>query len=572
MPRSGTEVIDKAEREQSLLEPFHQLHGGPKYALPSAEPKRELPLHAKHVQVANIERISQLSQVTSPETQRKWNAALLWLSPSPYIDAEIATSTSHRRHQKVSTVSREDTKVLLDAKIIERAPRHRTGAPFIGLQFSVEEPAKHRRRSIMACYATNDMIKAVYTQKELTLPTVQEQQQQLLAVRGKVKALCFDLTASFFQFELQHETRRFFAFNTREGMFQYTRLPMGFTRSCDVLQAGLTVLAEAAVARMPAGVEVSFLVYVDNVRFIVEEEWAVRMGKEFRDVCGEAGITLNAEELNAPHFQGEFLSQGYSVIDKSAWIAKKAAPKLQEAREAILSDKTTWKTTRAAFGRIFWAMEVAGIQWANFFRVKDFYRRKCAEFVEGKFVEDSLTPLWPSAREEFTRLADILTGPSAKVRWVFLPEKPEVVLFTDASSTGYGGVLVAGKHTKTFRAVWADEEKALPINVLEAIATNRACQNFVNDIRGKDVQVVIDNAAERFCLQKGESKSFDLNAQIMSLLKSLKVCPTWSVIAIASAKNPADEPSRGLPIDQRKVKEAIPDCSRNGVVFRHRRC
>lgn len=566
---SGSEILERSSWEGIDRASYSQFDGGQWFDQSTKD--STLPLHAPQVPLAHLTVFDSLAQDVPKRAQLMWQSARKWLSAEPFKRVEAQWLKDHERKQRFSDFVTDDVNALISAKIVEPAPR--SGNLFLGSQFTVDELSKSRRRPIMACFNTNDMIKTFFTEKELTLPTIQQQQQQLLAVPGRVKALCFDLKASFFQFEVHPEARRFFAFKTRHGTYQYTRLPMGFTRSCDVLQAAVTILAEAAIARLPAEAAVSYLVYIDNVRFIVDENHAAAMGNAFHNVCKEANVTLNDELLNTPHFQGEFLSQGYNTIDKSAWIAKKQQPKLRDAIEVISADKSTWKSSRAAFGRIFWAMEVAGIQWGRFFRVKDFYRRKCAEFSAGKFSEHALTPLWPSAREEFSQLSALITGPSAKVRWSILPEEPEMILFTDASSSGCGAVLtVKSARAKTFKATWTEDEKLLPINVLEAIATCRALQTFSEDVRGKDLQLVIDNAAERFCLQKGESKSFLLNTHVTAILKRLTVCPSWSVTAIESAKNPADEPSRGTATDQKKVKEAIADSRRSGVVFRHVRC
>ena len=93
-----------------------------------------------------------------------------------------------------------------------------------------------------------------------------------------------------------------------------------------------------------------------------------------------------------------------------------------------------------------------------------------------------------------------LTDPSlADIKWwrdsvhsaynVVQHGKPEITLFTDASSSGWGAVM----GSTTSRGAWSPSEALHHINNLEMLAVLLALKAFCAHLDGKHVRVMIDN-------------------------------------------------------------------------------
>ena len=316
--------------------------------------------------------------------------------------------------------------------------------------------------------------------------------------------------------------------------------------------------------------------YIDGVRFVLPKRYELMLRQAFENITTGIGMRINQEPGNKPHKRGVFLSQSYDLSDPNrikCGIADKARTKVVEALDQLVAKNLTWASARAAFGRIFWAMEVLAIKWHSFYHLKDFYRRKASEFstssVRGARSAEESAPLiiWPSVLEELSALRSHLVDPLSHVIVTRLPGTPQVALFTDASNAGYGAVLrLAGGDWVPFRGRWSTAESGLSINVLEAKAANLAVIHFARELRGKDVHLVVDNTATKFSVIKGESRAFILNDEVSALHRRLRELKSWDVRYIESEANPADEPSRDLPLDHQKVRSAWRDCRRLGVV------
>ena len=88
-------------------------------------------------------------------------------------------------------------------------------------------------------------------------------------------------------------------------------------------------------------------------------------------------------------------------------------------------------------------------------------------------------------------------------------EKPNTVVTTDASLTGWGVVL----QNQTWKGTWTRHESNLHINELELITTIKALNLISTQIQGDQVQFLIDNKTTCcYINRQGGTKSIRMNA------------------------------------------------------------
>jgi hypothetical protein len=515
---------------------------------------------------------------------------MAWLSdPSLFRDAVQAASPDEYKDQGVSDVPSDDLQRLVESQVVERVDLR--SLPFVrggkrmpcGRQFSVVELIKRRRRAIFHPSFVNAAIKLYYPEKDFSLPTIPEQQAQLCAVstdanaHGAMKAVCFDMKASFYQFLLDPSVRDFFVFRANGGYYRYRVLPMGFTKSCVVVHRVLEMVARAAMCQLPPEADASMTVYIDNVRFLVRDNFAAVLRDRFQELCTRFGITLNKEQLNNPHDEGEFLSQAYAVSTATSSMSSKAKSKLKEAFEDLEGSDLRWSECQSRFGRLFWATDVLNIDWAPFYHLLKFYRIACIREKEDRLRGADRVNIWASAHDELKRLKEKVLG-NRPVSVRILPETPEITLFTDSSDNAYGAVLVRSDSPshETICRPWTPQELSSAratdgrriMVILEARALHLALHKFASTIADRDVRIVIDNASALGALRKGKSPAYVLNSEVQRIRALLGGASGWDVDWICSAGNPADEPSRLRQTIPEKIEKYMANCRRSGVVFR----
>ena len=142
----------------------------------------------------------------------------------------------------------------------------------------------------------------------------------------------------------------------------------------------------------------------------------------------------------------------------------------------------------------------------------------------------------------------------------------DVVLFVDASLSGWGAVLVHAGIVYSTGASWTEDEKS-NINVLEALAVGNAAAEFARFLAGNDVHIMMDNTSALSSLKKGSARSGALNSAVAHTLRQLGVAKprATTVTYIASRQNPADGPSRNKwEVDWTQLAQGLDNARRGG--------
>ena len=144
-------------------------------------------------------------------------------------------------------------------------------------------------------------------------------------------------------------------------------------------------------------------------------------------------------------------------------------------------------------------------------------------------------------------------------------------LAVDASTTGWGAVIISGKDfIEVLAEHWAPEMRERPIFELEVIAVCRAIAVAIQRSPGFFL-VAEDNTAAKHALNRLYSTNQAANAAIRMGLRDLLSThkSAIKVIGIRSEDNVADDPSRGKQVDEERLRKTIEvmKLAERGLVF-----
>ena len=157
---------------------------------------------------------------------------------------------------------------------------------------------------------------------------------------------------------------------------------------------------------------------------------------KLKNFCLDSNITLNDEEGNAPHQHGDFLGLHYNYNSGEVCLGKKTLNKLNSIE---IPDKATRREYLAIFGLVLFATRALKVHPAKFFTQIKFIRKRCCA---GNLDEE--VAIWPSCVKGFQLWISQLRTNKPVRHEIGEPLSAETILFTDASVTGWGAVLMSG--------------------------------------------------------------------------------------------------------------------------------
>ena len=121
----------------------------------------------------------------------------------------------------------------------------------------------------------------------------------------------------------------------------------------------------------------------------------------------------------------------------------------------------------------------------------------------------------------------------------------QIKLSTDASQSGWGGVLVSPmRETSDY---WTEEEKLLDIACKEALAIEKVLRAFQDQVRNKRIDVMVDNQTVIHAWNNQGSRSRTLNVTLKRLFSTtIGLNVLLRLVYVPTHENPAGAPSRRL--------------------------
>ena len=238
----------------------------------SEEEMKTLPLHTKPVERIEWETARELVKTHVPELLQLWDDTTKYFTTSEVIKNILpahgngATSTREEHSAKLTT---EDINTLLRAKLIRKT----TGDSIPTCRsFTVTEKAKHRRRWILVPLL-NSHTKVEIPAHITLFPKTED------IVKGALEecACCFDFAAFFHVFT----TCNHFTFIHDGVVYEACTIPTGARQPPIFAQILATALATAAV-KITQDVRITFVTWIDNVRFTGPRDALERVASVFR--------------------------------------------------------------------------------------------------------------------------------------------------------------------------------------------------------------------------------------------------------------------------------------------------
>jgi hypothetical protein len=259
--------------------------------------------------------------------------------------------------------------------------------------------------------------------------------------------------------------------------------------------------------------------------------------------CDAAGVQLNVEPGNEPSAV-QFVGMRFDFNNHTVALAKKFIAKLPDLRVV-----RTTQDFESFMGKLLYGGAVLGVDWAQYLWLIKSYRKILSQLA--RFPRHAVDLKLP--RSAFFQLKKLLSVVRENVPCPV--RKPVVrpgglldvdaIIASDATIKGFGGVLLRRNHLpEAFGSLWP-----APKEINEAETTAAACMlsRFAPSLpRGCSVRLLIDNtstihrilnAQRPFCLEKHH-----IAQRLLDIAEQHGL--TLDVQYIASAKNPADAPSR----------------------------
>lgn len=414
------------------------------------------------------------------------------------IYEQLGSSIPRFRRYK-SRLLEKDVELLLKSKKFATT-RPRTSVK----SFFVVEWAKRRRRPIFWPDINEAIDKAMLGRN--LIPLRSEIRKNGLKGLWSVQ---FDFKAWYDQLPLAEKIQKFFAF---DGKHCLTTLPMGFRPACEVAQAISLALVDF---ELPQGVSVD--VYIDNVRFIGDNEGVVEAGKIFVQRCKEVGAKLDREEP-IPKQLDTFLGEQFDYENKKRRLGEKTVEKVKFTRENLLGDILTYRQVAAIFGLLFFCAEVLALPMCFLFDIMKWFRQKMSEATDNW---NATTTLPNAVREEIKHWLEMMESNP----WTTMYEEEDdtdadLVLTVDACETGWGCMSTSPESTQYYGAPWteADHDRNFLFSsvVSEPLGTWRAICRFVPTMTRK-VVIHTDHLPQVWAMKRGIAKAETYNELLVKL-------------------------------------------------------
>ena len=474
-----------------------------------------LPVHCPEVDELSIDEIVRRSKDT-PYHQR-----MVYLSgclkPEPY------NSLPNTSDNPDSSLSIDELAALIKSGHFGRIPRRAVRR--MCKAFLIDEVAKGRRRIIIWPEFLNSSM------ERMPFASIIGDVADKWATPAGSFSRCFDAKCGFFQIPLPAETQRHYAFRVGKQYFTVRKLPMGVWFAPELFHTIMAVLTHEL------GESVRTFIHIDNVRINGDSEEIVNKAvDEFLKRCKDCGVTMREEPADI------FLGAVLDHVAGAASCTTESILKLQRSAKSVLDQKNCCLGELREFvSRLCWASRILRIPLANFYGALKFIRRR---FVDDK--NDAIISVWESAKPVFREWLSVIEANKPAFHPGYT-DQVEFTMFTDASLSGFGAVLVSDKgDVQTFSGRWADLAVSGDINYLEMRALTLAARHWPHLSKSRSLQIVMDNSSCLSTLKKGSAYSFNLNKALREALGALPSAVPITIAYISSSLNPADALSRGF--------------------------
>eukprot|EP00758_Cryptobia_borreli_P017029 Tbor_TRINITY_DN6155_c3_g4::TRINITY_DN6155_c3_g4_i13::g.22680::m.22680 len=408
--------------------------------------------------------------------------------------------------------------------------------------FKIGEYFKGRSRPVWACHINDSITTAPHyhlqNQAEVsrTIGMTLFQEDPIFVQ--------FDLTSMYDQLKLAPIVRPYFAFRGRNGeTLALNCLPMGLSVACAVAQATSWQL-------LNFDRRASAIVYIDNIAFCGRRGDVIADVQCFLARCREVNATLNevdvqqvipVEQIEALHTDiFTFLGVEYRWSSREKTLSTKTREKITTLRGILRTATLTTRQVATILGVCRYASAILGKKLFEFHTVFNWARRL------GTMVQ-SRPQAWDEYvflpyREEMGRMMEDLLSTQPVPIYMAAPATRPLTLITDASKSGYGGVLVAPSGAINCTA--GSFKKEFPSSVqAEPEGMVKAALDLLPQ-EASDVLILLDHQPLVYAAKSNAPKAFSYN-QALGALAEARPNTRFYFAFVPGVRNVADGLSRG---------------------------
>ena len=515
------------------------------------------PLHLKPAVMCAVDLTKvELLRTGAEREFTTWSEQSTWLTDTARYTALVASGTGRGMADSKVRHNEADLTVMNGCKLeFVAEPQEARGARV----FPTDEPPKERRRPIWEPHL-NDY----FVERPTVRLTPEEEIRRAIAKYTNGYAILLDFAAWYDQFPLTAAVANFLAARLPDGRCIRPRtLPMGFRPSCSIAES----LTELIVATTTACLDATVVVYIDNILILARnEETARTVEQRIRDRANTVGAKFNEDvERTADVF--EFLGIRYSLVDGTYQLSAKGVDKTRRVRERLgaiikaaphhhefINMRSSRRGMATVFGVAMYASRIVCHRLPREYWPMRYLREMSATTHWDEWAAKA--PLMP--RSSLIRLVgwfdELLRAPPRPTKAE--EDGPEdAIIAVDASGTHWGGVLITGPHVDQVSVAWPHTADYSSSVRSEPKAAWLALCRFV---RPEWTKVILYSDHKQLATTgvKGYAKTFvynELFRQIEETWPHLKC----EIRHVPGAENPADELSRGQPLNERKLAEFL---------------
>lgn len=426
---------------------------------------------------------------------------------------------------------------MLDEGVIEEVPKTWHGRVVENFFFGVPKP-NGKIRPVLDCKATN----SVFPKRHLKMEALHDAIAMLQPGDYMTR---IDISSAFHHVRTAPRARRLFAFRCDGRLFWYIGCPMGFSGSSMAWRALMLPPVRALRRR---GSRNSF--YADEILLAAStRRECLRYTRMALDLFASLGLVVNlANSATEPSqtitYLGHFVNTRANVLT----LTDRRRNDLRRAARRVLRDDRARTLTCRTLASLVGSVVAA----ATHFPRAWFHAHALMRCLKGALrahnnVFSARAGLNERAREDARLWASAL-GSRRILHSPLWPDAPRLVQTSDASSTGWGGIVTLPDGTQLqTHGHFSPAESSQSSNRRELMGASFTFFSLTRPlVLPRDhLHFRVDNMTAHAYLRRFGGRVPDLNEISESLLRAIIALDLYtSVSYVASADNEADAPSR----------------------------
>jgi hypothetical protein len=285
------------------------------------------------------------------------------------------------------------------------------------------------------------------------------------------------------------------------------RMTMGVVYAADLIHGILLDIAKELRESFP----VTTFVFVDNMRVSAPSaEIKDKAHAMWKRLAKEAGLSERDEPENI--FLGMEFDLSRSTTGDT--VAVRPAPKNLLAikkQTHLLTDKSPrFGALRELFSRCIYAARILRQPLAAYYGIFKFFRRHLSKGTPPKTRVNawaSMIPAWKQWVKDILS-CEFISHPSRTTT-------KSAVLFTDASLSGWGAILIFENVISEAAGRWHRSYESGDMGTIETAAVRRAATALKAQLSScKSLKILVDSTTALYALGKGSSPSFTVNQEV----------------------------------------------------------